>query len=161
MQSFSRSRRSNGGTQTFRRTFTSSNQPEYAHQRDPSAGNHHNSTNPQTPAYVPPHLSGMRSANSLDMRYSKQNLLDLYKDQVESSDLTASLSDLELGDWDPDVGTGVRWTKRFDHGSETNPGPEICLNHSTPGEPLALTDPIAEELEVFELPLVGPFDLLC
>ena len=86
----------------------------------------------------------------LDTRYSKEQLLDLFKEQRDAGDLADGASDLYLGEVDPESGGGSlsRWNRREDYGQENAPGLEICLNRSGDTEPLELHEMSPEEKEV-------------
>ncbi|KAK3711322.1 kinesin-like protein [Vermiconidia calcicola] len=133
------SRRPNGATQTFRRPSSismSNNQPDTSISSQPA------------PRYVPPHRNGTLS----DARYSKDQLLDLYKAQQNSDGgLRDGLSNLYLGGWQPDATNGAAnasWG-RADHGRDTQLGPEVCWDKDGSVEPLGLTDMDDEERELF------------
>ena len=135
-----RSRRPNGATQTFRRTSvpassSTANQPQDAN------------TTPQPARYVPPHRNGTLT----DTRYSKEQLLDMYRAQYNAQGgLNEGLSDLYIGGWQPDVANGTAgasWS-RSEQSRDTQPGPDICWDKDGSIEPLGLIDMDDEEREV-------------
>ena len=136
----SRARRSNGATQTFRRpsaTSMSSSIP----QSDSSSSSH------PAPRYVPPHRNGTLT----DTRYSKEQLLDLYKIQINSEGgLRDGLSNLYVGGWQPELtnGSGSASWGRSEHSRDSQPAPDICWDRDGSVEPLGLLDMDEEEREV-------------
>lgn len=107
------------------------------------------STFPSVGAYVPPHLTASRAA--VDTRYSREQLLDLYRDQKDAGDLRSGLEDLLVGDWPDSISNGVssaRWGRREDTRNDNAYGPEICWERGGTTEPLALYDMTDEEHEV-------------
>lgn len=84
------------------------------------------------------------------MRYSRVQLLDLFRDQKETSDLGEGLFDLYVGETDPSA-NGVptsRWARREEHKHEVATGPEACWDRGGGIEPTGLLDLTAEEKEV-------------
>lgn len=141
----------NGATQTFRRPSVATNP---SHNRDSSQ-----TTSVSTStvgAYIPPHMtsnqqpSGLRNGLATgENRYSKDQLLDLYKSQRETGALGKNMADYFVADWDPHVETAVNgaWGKRDDQ-KDSATGPEVCWDHGGHVEPLALMDMSDEEKEV-------------
>ena len=142
----------NGATQTFRRPSVATNP---SHNRDSSQ-----TTSVSTPtvgAYIPPHMtsnqqpSGLRNGLATgENRYSKDQLLDLYKSQRETGTLGKNMADYFVADWDPHVETPAvngAWGKRDDQKDSTT-GPEVCWDHGGNVEPLGLMDMSDEEKEV-------------
>lgn len=84
-----------------------------------------------------------------EARYSKDQLLDMYKAQQESGSLGKHVEDYFVADWDPHtVSASVNgaWGKRDDH--KTSAGPEVCWDHGGQVEPLNLSDMTESEKEV-------------
>ena len=86
-----------------------------------------------------------------DMRYSKDQLLDLYKFQsgVEGS-LKDGLPNLFVGGWRPDTANGAAsqgWGGG-EQGRDGQPGPEICWDRDGSFGPLGLHEMDDEEKEV-------------
>lgn len=105
------------------------------------------------PRYVPPHRNGTLT----DTRYSKEQLLDLYKTQ-QSSDggLRDGLPSLYIGGWQPDAPNGVStgsWG-RSDTSRDSQPGPDICWDRDGSIEPLGLVEMDDEEKEVGSTTLI-------
>lgn len=149
----SRSRpRSNGATQTFRRPSLATGS---SHNQRENSVNHASNSSSNPGVYVPPHLnsnyqSSLRNGTFSDTRYSKDQLLDMFRRQGESGGLGKNLSSLMVGGWDPgmsnDGGSGT-WNRREDP-KEGAPGPEICWDAEGTVQPLGLVDMSDEEKEV-------------
>ncbi|RDW90357.1 uncharacterized protein DSM5745_02132 [Aspergillus mulundensis] len=146
--------RMNGATQTFRRPSVATNP---SHSRDPTSA-----TTPTGGAY-PSHMNSAlsnvaRNGAPGDTRYSKEQLLDLYKAQRDTGVLTKHVADYFVADWNPHIETpaanGV-WGKRDDH--KDNPtGPEVCWEHGGQIEPLGLVDMTEDEKETFSVSVNSP-----
>ena len=148
----------NGATQTFRRPSVATNP---SHTREPPSA-----TTPTGGTY-PSHMSstlssGPRNGASVDTRYSKEQLLELYKAQRDTGILTKNVADYFVADWNPHIETPAvngAWGKRDDHKDNSN-GPEVCWDHGGQIEPLGLMDMTDDEKEVcFATPLVYVCDL--
>ena len=128
-----RSRRTNGATQTFRRPSlaTSFSNSNTNHQREASADS-------QPARYVPPHRNGVMG----DMRYNKEQLLDIYKAQEQEGGSRDSLTSLYVGDVN---GVG-NWSRREEPSQV--PGTELCWDSEGSMMPLGLADMTEEEKEV-------------
>lgn len=150
----------NGATQTFRRPSLATNP---SHNRDTSQTNTTSSTTPTVGAYIPPHMtsnyqsSGLRNGATSESRYSKEQLLNVYKALRESGNLGKSLADYFVADWDPHVATPTAngaWGKRDDqhqhhpHHKDNHSGPEVCWDHGGQMEPLGLMGMTDDEKEV-------------
>ena len=134
-----RSRRTNGATQTFRRPSATSISNSMQ-QSDPSSSL-------PAPRYVPPHRNGTLT----DTRYSRDQLLDLYKAQ-QSSDggLRDGLPTLYVGGWQPDLANGVSSSSwgRSEHDRDTQSAVNACWEADGNIEPLGLLEMTNEEREV-------------
>lgn len=98
---------------------------------------------------MPPHLNANRAA--ADTRYSREQLLDLYREQKEAGELSGGLEQLLVGDWTDSLSNGMssaRWSRREENRSEHAHGPEACWERNGSTEPLALFDMTDEEKEV-------------
>ena len=84
-------------------------------------------------------------------RYSKDQLLDLFREQKRNGFSDTNVEDLFVDDWRPAVnGTSSGgWGRRDDHKDAA--GPEICWDHNGSVQPLALIDMTEEEKEVYSL----------
>ncbi|KAM0724280.1 hypothetical protein Q7P37_000162 [Cladosporium fusiforme] len=143
----SRARRPNGATQTFRRTSNAVTSPATTQQNTeniPLAA----AASSQPPRYVPPHRNGTVT----DPRYSKNQLLDLYRLQQSVDDgIPEDLQSLYIGGWQPNAANGVPaagWG-RPDASREQPPGPDVCWDDDGHFEPLSLTEMDDEEREHF------------
>jgi hypothetical protein len=150
-----RARRTNGATQTFRRpshTTTPSGSTTQAHSRDTSGATTSQVLNPSG-AYVPPHAQSGKSSHAVDGRYSRGQLLEIYRDRKDSQDLKADISNLYVGAWEPNLSNGAGgpvWGRRDDHGSQSQIGVDMCWDKDGSIAPLALTDMTELEREVSE-----------
>ena len=87
----------------------------------------------------------------IDSRYSKDQLLDLFRAQGDSGNLYRNPSDHLVEGWNPNtssVASNGAWNRRDDHKDGSN-GPEICWDHEGSIQPLGLMEPSEEEMEVF------------
>lgn len=107
--------------------------------------------------YIPPHLhsnnnssSYLRNGVSGESRYSKDQMVDIYKAQRDSGALDRNLEQLFSGGWNPfeqrDEATSS-WERR-DKGREQTAGPEICWNPQVDDDPLSLLEMTDSEKEV-------------
>lgn len=118
---------------------------------------------PTSAAYIPPHLSSShqpRNGSIADSRYSKEQLLNIFKTQRDSGTLGKNMGDHFLAAWNPledSSSTNGAWGKREDQ-KDPSSGPEVCWDHLGQHGPLGLTELNDEEREVsrlsFELPHV-------
>ena len=94
------------------------------------------SNNPTTlasAAYIPPHMNSSfaslgRTGNSAETRYSKDQLLDMFRIQQDRAQYP--VEDLFIDGWTPDKSNGLSnggWGRNDDH-KDAN-GPEICWDH--------------------------------
>lgn len=137
-----RPRRSNGATQTFRRPSLATSISNSAHQRDGSGTS-------SGGVYIPPHAA--RNGALVEERYSKDQLLSLYREQKETNALSSNLSELYAGGWEPQITNGTSgssWGRRDDHLKDAQPGADICWDHDGSVLPLGLVDMTDEEREV-------------
>jgi PERQ amino acid-rich with GYF domain-containing protein len=104
---------------------------------------------------VPPHLSSNYSSNSLrngtvsEGRYSKDQMLGLYKEQRDGGNWGQNISEAFMGTWDPhnpSAGSNGTWGKKDE--KEGASGPEICWIHGGNIDPLGLIDMDDEERDV-------------
>ena len=141
--------RTNGATTTFRRPSGANN----LSQRSESLS----ATNPTSSigsVYVPPHLNSNsfstmpRNGNSGDNRYTKDQLLDMFRAQQERPS-QLSVEELFIDGWSPTGTNGLTnggWSRHDDY-KESN-GPEICWDHDGGVHPLGLLPLNEEEKEV-------------
>lgn len=150
---FSRTRaRTNGATQTFRRPSVATN----LSQQKESSHSNSNATPSGANVYVPPHLntnyqsSYNRNGPSTECRYSKDQLLDLFRTQDKIGFPSTNVNDLFVDGWSPGAvnGTGNGgWGKRDDNKEAA--GPEICWDHEGSVNPIAMLEMSEEEKEVY------------
>uniref|UniRef100_A0A093VH25 GYF domain-containing protein mpd2 n=1 Tax=Talaromyces marneffei PM1 TaxID=1077442 RepID=A0A093VH25_TALMA len=138
--------RTNGATQTFRRPSVATN---LSHNRDSSS---QPTSTPTSTAYIPPHMTSNyqpRNGSTGDSRYSKEDLLSIFKGQRDSGALGKNMGDHFLASWNPleDAGaTNGAWAKKEDQ-KDSPPGPEVCWDHLGHYEPLGLIEMTEEERE--------------
>ncbi|KAL2872824.1 uncharacterized protein BJX67DRAFT_20591 [Aspergillus lucknowensis] len=147
--------RMNGATQTFRRPSVATNP---SHTREPMSAT--TPTGGTYPSHMPSNLPSSMTRNGApgDTRYSKDQLLDLYKAQRETGALSKNVTDYFVADWNPHIespsANGV-WGKRDDH--KDNPtGPEVCWEHGGQVEPLGLVEMTEDEKETFSVSVNSP-----
>lgn len=145
-----RARRTNGATQTFRRP---------SHATTPS-GSAAPPTSRDVPApqssinsgvYVPPHAQPGRNGGSIEGRYSRDQLVQLFKSLRDSEDIKEGLSHLYMGSWEPQAtngASGASWGRKDDHGRELQSGIDQCWDKDGSIQPLHLTELTEEEREV-------------
>jgi len=110
-----------------------------------------NTSQPPTPsigAYVPPHIS--RHNTILETRYSRNQLLDLFKEQRDAGALEGDLSELYVGEDagtnGSDAGGGPKWGRH--EPKENGVGPDICWDRGGGIEPLGIMEMSEAEKEV-------------
>lgn len=139
----------NGATQTFRRPSVATN---LSHNRESST--QPSSASTPTSAYIPPHMTSSyqsRNGSTGDSRYSKEDLLNIFRGQRDSGVLGKQLGDHYLASWNPleeSPATNGTWGKKEDQ-KESPPGPEVCWDHLGRHEPLSLIDMTEDEREVY------------
>ena len=109
-----------------------------------------------TGVYVPPHLNSSyqsnfsRNGGTTESRYSKDQLLDLFRAQVKSEQPSANVADYFVDGWNPDItssGSNGGWAKK-DEFKDGSSGPEICWDYDGVSHPLGLTEMGDDEKEV-------------
>lgn len=144
---FPRPRRANGATQTFRRPSNAPTTANSAHQRDGSASQPRTSTD-SPGVYIPPH-SASRNGIASEHRYSKDQLLHLYKSQYESENNADVPSSLYIGGWEPSITNGnssASWGRRDD--LKDTHGGDLCWDRGAQAMPLGLNGFTEEEKDV-------------
>lgn len=145
-----RTRRTNGATQTFRRpshATSLSGSTTHSVQRENSI------SQPPSNAgvYVPPHAQPGRSGGSVDGRYSRDQLVQLYRTIADAQELEDDISDLTMGSWEPHAtngASGASWGRKDDSSRDGQSGVEQCFDRNGSIEPLSLRDHTDEEREV-------------
>ncbi|KAJ5292692.1 uncharacterized protein N7443_008645 [Penicillium atrosanguineum] len=147
--------RMNGATQTFRRPSVATNPSHTREGSQPASASTLTSG-----AYMPPHMSSNTTSSAMrngEARYSKDQLLEMYRAQRESGSLGKNVEDYFVADWDPHMVTppvNGAWGKRDDQ--KTSAGPEVCWDHGGQAEPLGLTDMSDGEKELFSASVNSP-----
>lgn len=107
--------------------------------------------------YVPPHLNSSyqpsygRNGGPAESRYSKDQLLDLFRAQLKSEQATTNVSEFLVDGWNPDVSINApngRWAGKDAFKDATN-GPEICWDYQGISHPLGLSEMGDDEKEVY------------
>lgn len=91
-----------------------------------------------------------RNGSSGDTRYSKEQLLDMFRMQEKGGYQGTNIHDLFIDGWNPGAVNGIEstgWGRKDDNRDSS--GPEICWDHEGSVQPLALTIMTDEEREVF------------
>lgn len=143
--------RPNGATQTFRRPSLAAGLPNH---KETSQTNSSSAT-PSSGVYVPPHLSSGYQSNSnrhaaADTRYSKEQLLDLFRAYSKTGQATTDIDNLFVDGWNPGAVNGTSnggWSKKEDY-RDTMTGPEICWDYDGQIQPLGLIEMSEAEREV-------------
>lgn len=146
----SRSRPSGSGTATFRRP----SQAQVQAQANSTAHTRESSQQANSNVYVPPHMNSGFSAsaprsNTVEAKYSKEQLLEIFKAQV-SRGLNGHSSEVLTEGWTPgsqnSAGNGG-WMRR-DDAKEGPGGPDLCWDTTASVKPLGLAPLDNEEQEV-------------
>lgn len=97
-----------------------------------------------------------RNGASTEGRYSKDQLLDLFKAQGQSG---PDVADLFVDGWSPNAVNGTShggWGKRDDHKEQQSNGAEICWDHDGTVQPLSLIEMNDEEKQAFQTSVNSP-----
>ena len=105
--------------------------------------------------YIPPHLSNnytgsLRNGASGESRYSKDQMLGIYKSQKDAELLDHNLEQIFSGGWNPFIPatpSTASWGKK-DETKDASTGPEVCWDHETRSDPLGLLEMSEDEKEV-------------
>ena len=143
--------RTNGATATFRRPSTVSTSQRESGQSStnhpPSAGS----------AYVPPHMNPNyqstfgRNGASSETRYSKDQLLDMFRTHQQNGKPGTRINDLFMDGWTPSATNGTEnggWGKKDGHNEAA--GTDICWDYDGSIQPIGLIPMDDEEREVCE-----------
>ncbi|MCJ1400360.1 hypothetical protein MMC11_003565 [Xylographa trunciseda] len=96
--------------------------------------------------------------STTDSRYSREQLLDIFRTQGDSGILFKSPSEHLIEGWNPNTSTAASngaWNRRDDHKDGSN-GPEICWDYEGSIQPLGLLDVSEEEKELFSISVNSP-----
>ena len=91
-----------------------------------------------------------RNGSSADSRYSKDQLLDLFRPQERNGFPSTDVNDLFVDGWRPGAVNGTSnggWGKRDD--IKEVAGPDICWDHEGSVNPIAMQEMTEEEREVY------------
>ncbi|KAF4629921.1 hypothetical protein G7Y89_g8221 [Cudoniella acicularis] len=137
--------RPTNGTLTLRRPSTTPFAPTSSQGDVPmSASGLETQPSQQMPTSVP-------YEQPTETRYSKNQLLDIYRAQEESGDLNGDVSRLFVNNWNPEQSNGANgrsgWGKSND-GRESY-GPEICWDQSGNNRPISLEEMSEQEKTLF------------
>lgn len=96
-----------------------------------------------------------------DSRYTKSQLLDLYRIQQDAGSMQRddSLTGLYVGGWEPGTANGALggWSRNDDSSRDQVSGSEICWNRDGSVLPVGLVDMTEEEREASNERTVGPW----
>ncbi|KAF2279239.1 uncharacterized protein EI97DRAFT_498755 [Westerdykella ornata] len=147
-------RRTNGATQTFRRSShatTPSGSTTQAHSRDVSG------TTPNPGPYVPPFAQTGRNGAPA---YARDELLECCRHGLDNGEIQGkeALPDLCIGSWvkESNGSVGPVWGRRDDQNSQSQGGLEHCWNKDGSSFPLSLNPMTDEEKEVFASSVNSP-----
>jgi PERQ amino acid-rich with GYF domain-containing protein len=144
-----RPRRTNGATQTFRRpSHATSLSGSTAHSASRDASS--TQTASSSGVYVPPHAQPGRNGSSVEGRFSRDQLTQLFKTQRESDDLSDGVANISMGTWDVHATNGMSGASwgRNDHSRDVPSGVDQCWDREGNTEPLSLRDLTDEERDV-------------
>jgi hypothetical protein len=154
-----RSRNRVNGAQTFRRTSSTtatsnSTSQTLSQNRDSASSSSTVPNNNGAGVYIPPHMNAANSnstsrTGAADARYSKEQLLSIQQNMIQSSTLDNNLSHIFQGTWDPRDNTlGSRSQPAGADSKDQAPGPEVCWNARPNSRPFGLTSMTEEEKQV-------------
>jgi PERQ amino acid-rich with GYF domain-containing protein len=96
--------------------------------------------------------STLRNGTISESRYTKEQLLGLYKNQREWDNWGKNVTDYFMADWNPRDGAppAAAWGKKDDQQKDSS-GPEVCWDHAGQVQPLALVEMNEDEKDVRNL----------
>ena len=97
------------------------------------------------------HQAYNRNGASTESRYSKDQLLDLFRTQERNGVPSTNVNDLFVDGWSPGLVNGTSnggWGKRDDNREAA--GPDICWDHEGNVNPIAMQEMTEEEKEVYQ-----------
>lgn len=139
----------NGSAQTFRRPSLATTPSQTRESAAPNTSAANNGG-----VYIPPHLSFTNAPMSRntapgDMRYSKDQLLNIFQTLKETSMIDHNLEDIFAGSWNPsDHQNGAGASSAAGDGKDQTPGPEVCWNYNVNPTPFGLAEMTEEEKQV-------------
>lgn len=93
-----------------------------------------------------------RNGSSTESRYSKDQLLDLFRTQERNGFSSTNVNELFVDGWSPGAVNGTSnggWGKRDENKDAV--GPDICWDHEGSVGPMALQEMSEEEKEVYRI----------
>jgi len=95
-------------------------------------------------------MSNSMYEQSSDNRYSKSQLLEVFKAQQESGVTNRDVSHLYVNDWNPGHSNGANGRSAWGRSSETreNHGPDVCWDAPGNVQPMALEEMSEAERKV-------------
>lgn len=97
--------------------------------------------------YIPPHAT--RNGTLAEDRYTRDQLLLLFREQQEAQALSSGLPDLFASGWEPHIPNGASpWARRDEQARDAQPGADICWQQEGAVLPLGLMGMTDEEREV-------------
>ena len=143
-----RSRRPNGTTQTFRRPSNQVSSGSNTYQpRDSAATSQNRNSSETVGVYIPPHRNGTSSEG---LRYSREQLLELFRREHDIGHLKDGVTDLYMNGWEPSIANGLSatsWGRRDDQ-KDGQTGADVSWDRDGQIHPLALAEFSEEEKEV-------------
>lgn len=91
--------------------------------------------------------TGTARNGSSDARYTKEQMLAIYRSQKETRTLDRNIDQLFQGPWDYASRNGLTSSKD----GKDQPGPEVCWNASNDGDPFGMVDMSDAERQVRNL----------
>ncbi len=85
------------------------------------------------------------------MRYTRDQLTDLFRAQLESDELSDGISSLYMGAWEPHATNGISsasWGRKEEHGREAQSGVDQCWDREGSTLPISVSDMTDDEREV-------------
>ncbi|KAI9805082.1 MAG: hypothetical protein M1825_000916 [Sarcosagium campestre] len=142
---WTRPRINGAGTTTFRRPSLATSIPQSSQHH---ASNHQGSTSQSN-----------ASRHAVDYRFSKDQLLSMYKNQKDSGDLSRNLAALFVGGWEPGKSTNsgpLPWNKRDEQTKDVAAGPDVCWDTNGDILPLGLFEMDESERQHFSTSVNSP-----
>ncbi|KAF2502371.1 hypothetical protein BU16DRAFT_6463 [Lophium mytilinum] len=97
-------------------------------------------------------MNSSRNGSSTNSHFSKDQLIDLFKNQKDSGDLSDGVSNLYVNNWAPNISNGTSsatWGRRDEHNKDGQVGVDICWDRDGSVVPLNLRDLTEDEKELF------------
>jgi PERQ amino acid-rich with GYF domain-containing protein len=94
-------------------------------------------------------MNASRNGATHDHRYTKEQLLQLFKGQEDLGNTSPSLSELFMGGWEPNIANGsssASWGRREEN--RDSHGADLCWDRDAQMFPMGLQDMTEEEKDV-------------